>query len=71
MEDFTMRLVRRFVFLILLVGLLTGCEEIEDIAGLFQFQREETSLPSAYVAPTPEATFPPEMTTTTDCPSNR
>jgi len=31
-----MRLVRRLVFLILLVGLFSGCEEMEDIAGLFQ-----------------------------------
>ena len=58
-----MRLARRFVLLVLLIGLLTGCEQITDIAGLFQLQREEASLPSAYVAPTPEPTFPPEMTT--------
>jgi len=58
-----MRLVRRLVFLILLVGLFSGCEEMEDIAGLFQLSSGDTSLPSAYVAPTPEATFPPEMTT--------
>lgn len=57
-----MRLVRRFV-LLLLVILLAGCEEVEDIAGLFQLERVEESLPSAYVAPTPEVTFPLEMTT--------
>jgi putative glutamine transport system substrate-binding protein len=58
-----MRLVRRFILVIVLVGLFSSCEEIEDIAGLFQLQSEEESLPSAYVAPTPEATFPPEMST--------
>lgn len=58
-----MRLARRLVFLILLIGLFVGCEEIEDVAGLFQLPSEDTSLPSAYVVPTPGATFPPEMTT--------
>ncbi len=36
---------------------------MEDIAGLFQMQTPDASLPSAYIAPTPEAGFPPEMTT--------
>ena len=58
-----MRLVRRFILPFLLVVLLAGCEEVQDIAGLFQFEQGDTSLPSAYVAPTPEVTFPPEMTT--------
>jgi ABC-type amino acid transport substrate-binding protein len=58
-----MRLARRYVLFIFLVVLLASCDQIEDIAGLFQIQRVEESLPSAYVAPTPEPTFPPEMAT--------
>ncbi|MGC9467855.1 MAG: substrate-binding periplasmic protein [Anaerolineae bacterium] len=37
---------------------LSGCE---DLAGLFP--QEEEGLPSAFIAPTPEATYPPEMST--------
>ncbi|MDF1515213.1 MAG: transporter substrate-binding domain-containing protein, partial [Anaerolineae bacterium] len=58
-----MRRARHFILLTLLVLLLAGCEEMEDIAGLFNLERPEASLPSAYIVPTPEATFPPQMTT--------
>jgi len=46
-----------------LIILLSGCSDIEDIAGLFVAPEEEESLPSAYIAPTPEGTFPQEMST--------
>jgi ABC-type amino acid transport substrate-binding protein len=51
--------MRRFLSLMIIAVLLAGCSEL---AGLLPTP-EEASLPSAYVAPTPEATFPPEMTT--------
>lgn len=38
---------------------LSGCE---DLAGLFP-EEEEEGLPSAFIAPTPEAIYPPEMST--------
>lgn len=58
-----MRLVRRFMLIVMLSALLAGCDAVEDVAQLFQLPVDEETLPSAYVAPTPEATFPPEMTT--------
>ncbi|HOT91371.1 MAG TPA: transporter substrate-binding domain-containing protein [Anaerolineae bacterium] len=55
--------MRRFWLLLLLVTLLSGCSEVEDLLGLVVQPKEEATLPSAYIAPTPEATFPAEMTT--------
>lgn len=59
--------MRRFWFLLLVLALalalLSGCSEAEDLLGLVIQPKEETGLASAFVAPTPEATFPPQMTT--------
>ncbi len=55
--------MRRFWLLLLLVTLLSGCSEAEDLLGLIVQPKEEATLPSAYIAPTPEATFPAEMST--------
>ncbi len=43
--------------------LLSGCSEAEDLLGLIIQPKEEEGLPSAFIAPTPEATFPPQMAT--------
>jgi len=56
--------MRRFVSILLLaVVVLTGCADIEDVMGLFQAPEAEDLSPSAFVAPTSEATFAQEMTT--------
>jgi len=59
--------MRRFWFLLLMLALLSvllsGCSEAEDLLGLVIQPKEEEGLPSAFIAPTPEATFPPQMTT--------
>jgi putative glutamine transport system substrate-binding protein len=55
--------MRRFWILLLVIVLLSGCSEAEDLLGLVIQPKEEAGLPSAYVAPTPEATFPADMAT--------
>ncbi len=59
--------MRRFWFLVLgfalVLVMLSGCSEVEDLLGLVIQPKEEESLPSAFIAPTPEATFPPQMAT--------
>lgn len=55
--------MRRFWFLFLVLVMLSGCSEAEDLFGLMIQPKEEEGLPSAFIAPTPEATFPPQMTT--------
>lgn len=55
--------MRRLWLLLLIIVLLSGCSEAEDLLGLVIQPKEEAGLPSAYVAPTPEATFPAQMTT--------
>jgi aspartate/glutamate/glutamine transport system substrate-binding protein len=59
--------MRRFWFLMLglalILTLLSGCSEVEDLLGLIIQPEEEEGLPSAFIAPTPEATFPPQMAT--------
>jgi polar amino acid transport system substrate-binding protein len=55
--------MRRFWFLLLILVLLSGCSEAEDLLGLVIQPKEEEGLPSAFVAPTPEATYPPQMAT--------
>jgi len=51
--------MRRLWFLVLPLVLLAGCA---DLASLLP-DREESTLPSAFVAPTPESVYPPEMST--------
>jgi len=53
------KLLRRCLALLAIVVLLVGCE---DLAGLLP-EREEEGLPSAFVVPTPEQLYPPEMST--------
>lgn len=48
---------------IVLTLLLTGCSEMEGIKGLFVAPPTEETLPSAFITATPEALFPPEMST--------
>jgi len=57
--------MRRFLLLVLalVLVLLSGCAEVEDLFGLVVQPKEEAGLPSAFVVPTPEAMFPPQMTT--------
>ncbi|MFN2284064.1 MAG: transporter substrate-binding domain-containing protein [Anaerolineae bacterium] len=59
--------MRRFWFLLLVLALvlalLSGCSEAEDILGLLIQPQEDAGLPSAFIAPTPEATYPPQMAT--------
>jgi len=55
--------MRRWWILLLVMVLLSGCSEAQDLLGLVIQPKKEAGLPSAYVAPTPEATYPPEMAT--------
>jgi len=59
--------MRRFWVLlsgfVLVLALLSGCSEAEDLLGLVIQPKEEEGLPSAFIAPTPETTFPPQMAT--------
>ena len=55
--------MRRFWFLLLVLVLLSGCSEAEDILGLIIQPQEDAGLPSAFIAPTPEATYPAQMAT--------
>jgi len=56
--------MRRFWFLLVLAMLLTGCSEFEGIVGMIKAPVEdEESLASAFIVPTEETTFPPEVST--------
>jgi len=59
--------MRRFWFLLLVFALvlilLSGCSEAKDLLGLIIQPQDEAGLPSAFIAPTPEAMFPPQMAT--------
>ena len=55
--------MRRFLFLVLIIALLSGCSEAEDLMGLVIKPQDDNALLAAYVTPTPEVAFPPEMST--------
>lgn len=54
---------RRLWFLFLVIALLSGCSEAEDLLGLLIKPEGDGAIPSAYIAPTPEATYPADMAT--------
>ena len=55
--------MRRVLFLILLLVLLTGCDVAEDLMGLLVTAPDENAALTAYVTPTPESVYSSEMST--------
>lgn len=55
--------MRRVLLLLCVLVLLTSCEEAKDLMGLLITAPDAETALTAYVTPTPETAFPPEMST--------